>query len=806
MAADEDDDKLLRTVALRNLKSILQAQQQAEEALRKQSQWLRITLASIGDAVISTDADGLVTFMNGVAEKLTGWTQADALGRALPEVFKIVNDRTRQPVDNPALRALRDGTVVGLANHTVLISRDGTERPIDESAAPIREDAGNIFGAVLVFRDISQRRENDAAQRRAREAAEAERARLAELFDLSPAYTAVLTGPDHVYERANARYYQLVGERDLIGKPVRVAIPEIEGQEYIEILDRVFKTGEPFVGTDKRVLLRRNPDGPLEERFVDFVYQPLRDADGAISGVLSHGIDLTDRKNAEEDQAYLAAIVESSQDAIVGRTLDGRILSWNSGAEKIYGYTADEAIGRPITLIVPAERQDEERMILDRIRRGERVDHIETVRVSKQGRHIDISLTVSPVRDRAGRIVGVSKVARDITDRKQAEVALREADRRKEHFIAMLAHELRNPLAAVGNSLNVLRLAGGDPGATTAARAFMERQHSHMVRLVDDLLDVSRISQNKIELRRSRVQLADVLSSAVETVRPLIDAAGHILTVSLPELPVFLDADLTRLAQVFGNLLSNSAKYTESGGRIVLSGERHGAEVAVIVRDTGNGIPREAIPRIFDMFSQVEGSVERRTGGLGIGLALVKGLVEMHRGTVTAESEGLGRGSSFIVRLPIMGAEPLPIEQPIDEARSEGAPKRRVLVVDDNRDAAISMAMMLRFMGNSVETVYNGRDGVDAAERFRPEIILMDVGMPGLDGYETTRRIREQPWGQKMIILAVTGWGQESDRTKSRDAGCDGHLLKPVILHELEERLVQLTGVNMRADAPVDKG
>ncbi len=321
----------------------------------------------------------------------------------------------------------------------------------------------------------SERNRAEATHRRLLEAVEAERGRLAEVFDLSPAYTAVLSGPSHVFERANGQYYQLVGNRDIIGKSVREAIPEVEGQGYFEILDRVFQTGEPFVGKDMRLLLRRQPDGPLDERYVDFVYQPLRDADGAVSGILSHGIDLTDRKRAEEGQALLAAIVESSDDAIVSKTLDGRIVSWNAGAERIFGYAAHEAVGRLINLIIPPEREDEERMILERIRRGERVDHLETVRVTKHGQRLDISLTVSPVKDRAGRVVGVSKVARDITDRKRAETALREADRRKDDFIALLAHELRNPLAPLRNGLNMLRLAGGDANAVAAARALMER-------------------------------------------------------------------------------------------------------------------------------------------------------------------------------------------------------------------------------------------------------------------------------------------------------------------------------------------
>jgi CheY-like chemotaxis protein len=298
-----------------------------------------------------------------------------------------------------------------------------------------------------------------------------------------------------------------------------------------------------------------------------------------------------------------------------------------------------------------------------------------------------------------------------------------------------------------------------------------------------------------MELRRSRLLLKDVVSSAVETARPAIEAAGHELTVSLPLEPVYVDADLTRLSQVFSNLLTNSAKYTERGGRIWLGAERRAGEVVVLVRDTGIGIPAEALPRIFDMFCQVDRSIERSTGGLGIGLALVKGLVEMHDGTVTAASEGQGKGSTFTVRLPALGnvTESLTAVQS-DKGQTAKVPGRRILVVDDNRDSANSMAMMLKFLGNDVLTAYDGIEAVEAAEVFRPDVILMDVGMPRLNGYEATRRIREQPWGSAAIIIALTGWAQEGDRAMSIEAGCDGHLVKPVHLPDLEKLLTELAG------------
>jgi signal transduction histidine kinase/ActR/RegA family two-component response regulator len=401
-----------------------------------------------------------------------------------------------------------------------------------------------------------------------------------------------------------------------------------------------------------------------------------------------------------------------------------------------------------------------------------------------------------------GSPLRMSGVSLDMTEWKRVERQLLEADRRKDEFLALLAHELRNPLAPLRNGLQVMRLAPDDREAVRSSREIMDRQLTHMVRLIDDLLDVSRISQNKMELRRSRVLLADVVGSAVEAARPFIEAAGHELTVSLPPEPVFLDADLTRLAQVFSNLLTNSAKYTERGGRIWLSAERRDGEAVVSVRDTGIGIPADDLPHIFDMFSQVDRSIERSTGGLGIGLALVKGLVEMHGGTVTVESGGQSGGSTFTVRLPVLESRPEPVVSTPENGQAVRGPKRSILVVDDNRDSATSMAMMLKLMGNEVHTAHDGVAAVEAAEQFRPNVVLMDVGMPKLNGLDATRRIREQPWGRSVVIIALTGWGQDGDHAQSKEAGCDGHLVKPVSFPDLEQLLAELTGEHSSRKQP----
>jgi signal transduction histidine kinase/CheY-like chemotaxis protein len=369
---------------------------------------------------------------------------------------------------------------------------------------------------------------------------------------------------------------------------------------------------------------------------------------------------------------------------------------------------------------------------------------------------------------------------------------LRLADRRKDEFLATLAHELRNPLAPVRNAIQVLQLKGPPVPELQWARDVIDRQMQQMTRLIDDLLDVSRISRGKIELRRERVNLVRVVQGAVETSRPLIEEQGHELKVALSPEPVFLDADVTRLAQVFGNLLTNAAKYTGRGGRIDLTAERQGSEVVVSVKDTGIGIPVGKLQSIFEMFAQVEGALGRSQGGLGIGLSLAERLVEMHGGSITAHSDGPGRGSEFVVRLPV--AVERPDDPPVgeDDGRPAATPRLRILVVDDNRDGAESLGLMLQILGHDVRTAYDGAEAVQAAGDYRPDVVLLDIGLPKLNGYDACRRIRERSWGRNMAVVAVTGWGQDEDKQRSKAAGFDRHLVKPVSVDALVNLLAEL--------------
>lgn len=511
----------------------------------------------------------------------------------------------------------------------------------------------------------------------------------------------------------------------------------------------------------------------------------LRDQSGAIVGAINMLVDVTDRKRADMDRIHLAAIVESSDDAIVSKTLEGVITSWNKAAERIFGYTAQEIIGKPIALLIPPGQANDLAHILGQVRRGERVDHYQTKRRAKDGRIIDVSLTVSPVLDTTGNIVGASKVARDITAQKHIETALatseeqlREANRRKDEFLAMLAHELRNPLSAISSAVQVARKSVLDEPLAWSTEV-IERQSKHLTRLIDDLLDVSRITQGKIQLRNEVVHIGPILNSAVEVVRPLMEERKHELNVSFRPGPLRVHADPVRLEQIGVNLLTNAAKYTTTGGRIWLTAEQMGDDIVIRVRDSGVGIPPEKLTQIFDLFVQDDRSLARSEGGLGIGLTLVKSLVEMQQGTISASSDGRGKGSEFTVRLPAVTSATGETAK-AKPAIGTGGPASRILIVDDNADTAKGLARLLRLLGHDIRTANDGPEAIAVVQSYRPDIVLLDIGLPGMDGYEVARRLRNDETGSDCVIVAISGYGQEDDRRRGREAGFDFHLVKPV--------------------------
>ncbi|HEY6455605.1 MAG TPA: PAS domain S-box protein [Steroidobacteraceae bacterium] len=684
-------------------------------------------------------------------------------------------------------------------------------------------------------------------------------------------------------------------------------------------------------------------------------------------------------------QARLAAVVDSSDDAIVSKSLEGRIQSWNAAAERLFGYTAAEVIGKPIMIIVPPELQAEERQILERLKRGERIDHFDTVRLAKDGHRVPISLTVSPVRDSQGVIVGASKIARDVSERLRSErelrltqgqlkahadvlaklnectarlwschtlqsgleeilntvvkllradkghmqllddrgevlhiaaqvgfgpdfihalrdvtfhnnsapgralrlrarviiedlatdpackalrplaraadyravvstpligpdgillgmlstyftaahrpteqelrsvdlfarhscdfirrctmeqelrlreESLREGDRRKDEFLALLAHELRNPLAPVRYALATMRKPGLTSEQRARANEVIERQVGQMTHLLDDLLDVSRITRGSIELKKSSTELALIIGSAIDAARPAMDAKQHELSVELPAAPVYLDADAVRLTQVFANLLINAAKYTDPKGSIRVQAVRQGNDLAISIRDNGIGIAPEMLPRLFTLFTQARSALERSEGGLGVGLALVRGIVTLHGGRVEARSAGPNEGSEFVVHLPLGTPVPVAVATGAKPRTAVGA--LDVVIIDDNQDVADSCATLLELSGHRVRTAYSAHRGLELARDVRPEVMLLDIGLPDMSGYELASTIRATPWGRATILVAVTGWGQETDRERAFRSGFDHHLTKPISTDALESLLQSLRPLMTTAES-----
>lgn len=1089
-----EQDRLLLGVAA-NQTAIVVQRRRAEEQLREQQRLLRVTLASIGDAVIATDMQGRVTFLNGVAEQLTGWRQDDARNQPLEKVYVVLNEQTRKAVLNPVDRVLRAGAAEAEAGHTILIARDGSERPIDENDAPIREESGKLIGVVVTFRDVTE-------QRRAHRALREREQELRLVTDQAPALLAhcdldgrykfvnrsyaerfgctpeELTGQrirDVVGEKAYAHFghyvemalagravefevdipYQQIGARsmhcayapeyDESGqvKGLVAAITDVTNQKlgeaalreseqrfalfmqhlpglawikdtpgrYVYANDaavRAFRTpredlygktdeeifppetASQFRQNDRHALSSRtgiqvveeleHEDGvvryslvskfPLvsasgetaliggmaiditeqrraeqalrqsEARFrglmeqapfsiqvfspdgrtlrvnraweqlwgvslpqigdynvlqdpqlaakgiLSFIQQgfsgdvthvpavqydpnvtipdlnrisdpvrwvaatiyPLKDEGGRIQEVVLVHDDITPRKRAEdalleahrvlEDRVsqrtaelmqaneFLKALLENVQTGVVACNADGVLTMFNGVTRTLHGLPDEPVTPEQWTGQYRLFQSDGETPMaltdvpLVRALQGERVRDAEMVIWPEGQSPRTVQVSGQAFFDAQGVKLGAVVSMHDITARKRAEEALlkahqelerrvrdrtaevgranqslREADRRKDEFLATLAHELRNPLAPIRNSLQILKMSQVDAETARQIRDMMERQVHHLVRLVDDLLDVSRVMRGKIELRREKIELASVVARAVETAQPLLEVQGHRLEIDLPSASLLLDVDSVRLVQVIGNLLTNAAKYSEANGQIRLSARQECGGAVLRVRDNGIGIAPEILPHVFELFVQADHSSTKSHGGLGIGLTLVKNLVEMHDGTVQAYSEGLGKGSEFVVRLPSVPQESQP-GLARDSARDVAQPPEqsghRLLVVDDNQDAANSLALLLRLQGHEVRVAFSGLAALEMTKTYTPDVIFLDIGMPGIDGYEAARRIREQPGLAKVTIAALTGWGQQEDRRRTSEAGFDHHFVKPPEPKLIESLLAEL--------------
>src|SRR4051794_12061270 len=642
-------------------------EQEGSPASPKAASWYQVTLAAIGDAVLTTDPDGLVTYLNPVAETLTGWSAAEAIGKRLEDVFRIVNEETRKPIEQPVRKVIDTGLVRGLANHTLLIAKDGSELPIDDSAAPVWGEDRELVGVVMIFRDIRERRQSEHFIKSTREFAESIVTTVREPL-------IVLNADLHV-RSANRSFYETF----------HVEPPETEGR---------------------------------------FVY------------------DLGD------GQWDIPAL----------RTLLEEIIPENGSFDDFEVEHDFQAIG-PKTMLLNARR------------------------FPPEGKWELILLAIADVTERKRLEVereGLLQATEASRDRAEAnEAQLADGARRKDEFLAMLSHELRNPLAAVQNAVAVANRSGTQE-ALERCKDVTARQVANFAHLINDLLDVSRITRGKIHLRKALIDATPVLHYAVEAVRPVVEEREHKLLLTFTSSDLRLDADPTRVEQILVNLLSNAAKYTPTGGRIQLIAGVEGDEVVFRVRDNGAGIPPELLPRMFDLFAQGDRSLARSEGGLGIGLTLVRSLAELHGGTVTATSGGAGTGSEFVVRLPAARGPAPTAAVPAGGPAVSPVRRLRVLVVEDRVDTANGMAELLRMVGDDAWIAYSGEEALIAAREHRPEVILLDIGLPGMDGYELASRLRQEECGQDTVLIALSGYGDDEALRRSRETGINHHLLKPV--------------------------
>jgi PAS domain S-box-containing protein len=659
-----------RIVATPNDSGISPSRRIAEE-LEQQREWYDVTLSSIGDGVISADMQGKVTFLNPVAESLTGWSNEEAQGRPLEDVFRIISEDTRTPIENPALRAMREGVISGLENHTLLISRDGREISIDDSGSPIRTGDGVFLGAVLVFRDITERRRGDEAR------------------------------------------------------------------------------------------------------------------------------------------ALLVGIVDSSEDAIISKNLDGVIMSWNIAAERMFEYSAAEAIGQHITLIIPPERHHEETVILGRLRQGQRIEHFETVRVSKRGRRINISLSVSPVRNNRGEIIGASKIARDITERVRAdqerarllgvEQSAREraeaANRAKDEFVAMISHEIRSPLNSVLGWSQLIRRGSLDKDAMDRALESIERNARAQVQLLGDLLDISRVVTGKLRIETRPIDVRTTLEAALESIRPAAEAKSITVDVYPGPAGNLVTGDADRLQQVFWNLLSNAVKFTPNRGHIRVEIRRLDSYIQIKVSDSGIGISEEFLPYVFDRFTQADTSTVRKHMGLGLGLAIVRHLIELHGGSVAVESAGEGQGATFTVTLPVRVVRDHALDfgragsaVPSLDTKTEKIPLAglRVMIVDDEIEARELLTAILSTQGAEVKACKSTAEALAVIEEWKPALLVSDISMPEEDGYSFIKRVRMLDSEQRDVpAIALTAYARSEDRMRALAAGFQMHVPKPVEAMEL---------------------
>ena len=774
---------------------------------------LAAIVASSQDAIISKTLDGTITSWNRGAERLFGWKPDEVIGQSI----HIIVPPDLRDQELQILEQLRRGERVEHLD-VERIRKDGSRIHVSVAISPVYDRHGKIIGASKTARDITTRKTWESAIVRSEEAQRL----LVGIHDA----TRGLADPAIVMREIVTRvglYFGVIrcayGEVDaeqrelVISQGYTKDLPTVAGRYPLDLfgplLAAELKAGRSVAIDDVRTSpLTNTPtahDTYAAMQIVSMVVVPLvRSARLVALLVMADGKprrwsddetrlleQIAERTLFAVESSRTAADLRDSRDVMqlamrtarmgaFSRDLVLDTVWWSSDLAELFGFPPDDtnySRDRLFDLIRPADR--------DRLRaeitaglaeRGEYAVEFE-FQHQKTGEWRWMESRGRAAFDNNGKPTMVYGLGIDITERRQALAGLQEADRRKDEFLATLAHELRNPLAPISSGLHIVRTAD-NPAQTAAALEIMERQVGQMVRLVDDLLDVARITTGKVELRRESIDLADAIRDAVETSAPAFAQRGDTLTITPPSEPVCVNADRTRLAQVFANLLNNSVKYSEPGQPISITFGREGNDAVVRVRDGGMGIHPDMLPRVFEMFRQADGTGGRSRGGLGIGLSLVKRIAELHGGSVAAASAGLGLGSEFVVRIPALDVPRVDRGDPIKAVRGNPS-RRRILVVDDNEDAAESLAALLEISGHETRMAHDGPDALQQAQRFNPDVVFLDIGMPTLDGHETAKLIRQQPWGKEMVLVALTGWGQSEDRRRSKEAGFNHHLVKP---------------------------
>jgi PAS domain S-box-containing protein len=731
-------------------------------------------------------ADGTLVDINRGPLEVAGVRAEEVLGRKFWDCpWWGESDDVRARVRDECMRAAAGETI---RYDTTVRSADGGRLMIDYMIAPLRDDEGRISHLVPSAVDITERVK---AQR--------------DLALSTRLLNAIAEQTDDllfVKDRGGRLVLANPATLRALGKPEGGVL----GRTFEEILEDPAQARH-VTETDRRIIESGRPEVVEEEvttggttRTWLSAKAPYRDEQGEVLGLIGIARNITERKKAHEAQRRLAAAAEAQRaqlQAIIDRIVqgivicnaDGRVRTMNPAALALHGLASlDElqqhvdGLHREFVLRDPdGARLPPREWPVARSLRGETVRNVELhVEGRATGRQWVAIYNSTPVYDVGGALESVVVTMQDITERKRTELSLLDADRRKDEFIATLAHELRNPLAPMMNAIQLLQHDSEADLTRQRAKDIIERQVLQMARLIDDLLDISRITLGKLALRREPLELGAVVDEALEVARPHIIGAEHHFDLRVPSRPVRLVGDATRLAQVLSNLLINSAKYTPREGRIALTVEVEDDEAVIRVADSGIGIAPENLPALFEKFSQVRAAQDRAGGGLGIGLALAKGLVHMHGGTISASSAGIGKGAEFTIRLPAAAPAEAPRRDVLRSATAVPVGGLKVLVADDNEDAVESAAMVLTLNGNEVKLASDGLEAVEAAGRYRPDVVLLDIGMPKLNGFEACRRIRSEPWGKDMLVVAVTGWGQEEDRRRTAEAGFDAHFTKPV--------------------------